>query len=102
VIKLANKDINLGKDIVFADGVTRTVKPLTIRNLRKFMKAVKNLKGEENLSDEDIDIMVEAAGVALGTVDPELANDKEKLEDILDLRSFGELMAAAMGSDPSL
>jgi hypothetical protein len=102
VIKLANKEINLGKDIVFADGVTRTIKPLTIRNLRKFMKAVKNLKGEENLSDEDIDIMIEAAGVALATVDPELAENKEKLEDILDLRSFGELMAAAMGSDPSL
>ena len=24
-----------------------------------------------------------------------------KLEDVLDLRSFGELMSAAMGSDPS-
>jgi hypothetical protein len=45
--------------------------------------------------------MVEAAGIALAAVDPELGNDKEKLEDVLDLRSFGELMSAAMGSDPS-
>jgi hypothetical protein len=45
--------------------------------------------------------MVEAAGIALATVDPELGNNKEKLEDVLDLRSFGELMSAAMGSDPS-
>lgn len=102
MIKLANKEIALGKEILFADGVKRTIKPLTIRNLRKFMKSVKNLKGEENLSDDDIDIMVEAAGIALATVDPELASDKEKLEDLLDLRSFGELMSAAMGSDPSL
>ena len=45
-----NKDITAGTAIVFADGVTRTIKPLTIRHLRGFMKAVKNLKGEDNLS----------------------------------------------------
>jgi len=96
-----NKDILAGTEILFADGKKRVVKPLTIRNLRKFMKIVKNLKNEETLEDADIDVMVEAAAVALGVVDPELANDKEKLEDVLDLRSFGALMTAAMGSDPS-
>lgn len=96
-----NKDILAGTEILFADGKKRVVKPLTIRNLRKFMKIVKNLKNEETLEDADIDVMVEAAAVALGVVDPELANDREKLEDVLDLRSFGALMTAAMGSDPS-
>ena len=96
-----NKDILAGKEITFADGKTRTIKPLTIRNLRKFMAVVKDLKTEDTLSDADIDIMVEAAGISLATVDPELGNNKEKLEDVLDLRSFGELMSAAMGSDPS-
>ena len=96
-----NKDILAGTEIVFADGQTRTIKPLTIRNLRKFMKVVKDLKSEDTLDDKDIDIMVEAAGIALAAVDPELGNDREKLEDVLDLRSFGELMSAAMGSDPS-
>jgi hypothetical protein len=96
-----NKDILAGKEITFADGKTRTIKPLTIRNLRKFMAVVKDLKTEDTLSDADIDIMVEAAGIALATVDAELGNNKEKLEDVLDLRSFGELMSAAMGSDPS-
>jgi len=33
--------------------------------------------------------------------DPELAADKDMLEDILDLRTFGEVMAAAMGNDPN-
>lgn len=92
----------MGKEIVFADGKKRTIKPLTIRNLRKFMKIVKDLKTtDDNLSDDDIDVMVEAASVALLAVDPELAEDKEALEDALDLRCFGELMGAAMGSDPS-
>ena len=96
-----NKDILAGTEILFADGKKRVVKPLTIRNLRKFMKIVKNLKNDETLEDADIDVMVEAAAVALAVVDPELAGDKEKLEDVLDLKSFGALMTAAMGSDPS-
>lgn len=97
-----NKDLFAGTEIVFADGKTRTIKPLTIRQLRKFMKTVKDLNTESGISDEDIDIMVEAAAIALATVDAELASDVDALEDILDLRSFGELMSAAMGSDPSL
>ena len=96
-----NKDILAGTEILFADGKKRVVKPLTIRNLRKFMKIVKNLKNDETLEDADIDVMVEAAAVALAVGDPELASDKEKLEDVLDLKSFGALMSAAMGSDPS-
>lgn len=96
-----NKDLFLGTEIVFADGKKRTIRPLTIRNLRKFMKIVKDLKTEDNLNDEDIDVMVEAASIALLAVDPDLAEDREALEDALDLRCFGELMSAAMGSDPS-
>ena len=96
-----NKDILAGTEILFADGKKRAVKPLTIRNLRKFMKIVKDLKTNEALEDADIDVMVQAAAIAFAVVDPDLAGDKEKLEDVLDLRSFGALMAAAMGSDPS-
>jgi hypothetical protein len=97
-----NKDLFAGTDILFADGKTRTIKPLTIRQLRKFMKAVKDLNTEDGITDNDIDVMIEAAAIALATVDPDLAEDQDALEDILDLRSFGELMSAAMGSDPSL
>jgi hypothetical protein len=96
-----NKDIIGGTEILFADGKKRVIRPLTIRNLRKFMKVVKDLKTDDNLEDKDIDVMVEAAGIALLSVDPELAEDTEALEDALDLRCFGELMNAAMGSDPS-
>lgn len=96
-----NADIIGGTDILFADGKTRTIKPLTIRNLRKFMKVIKDLKTDDTLEDADIDVMVEAASIALIAVDPALAANTEALEDALDLRCFGELMGAAMGSDPS-
>lgn len=96
-----NKDLLGGTEILFADGKKRTIRPLTIRSLRKFMKVVKDLKTDDNLEDSDIDVMVEAAAIALSNVDPSLAEDKDALEDALDLRCFGELMGAAMGSDPS-
>ena len=52
---MANKNIDMykGTEIVFADGKKRTIRPLTIRNLRKFMKIVKDLKTEDNLNDDD-------------------------------------------------
>jgi hypothetical protein len=96
-----NADIVGGTEILFADGKKRTIKPLTIINLRKFMKVVKDLKTDDTLEDADIDVMVEAASIALLAVDPALAANTEALEDALDLRCFGELMGAAMGSDPS-
>jgi len=97
-----NKDLHEGVEIVFADGNKRVIKPLTIRQLRKFMKVANELKtDDEAKTDADIDRMVEAASIALAKVDPDLAGDPEGLEDILDLRCFGELMSAAMGADPN-
>src|SRR6056300_110122 len=97
-----NKDLHEGVEIVFADGNKRVIKPLTIRQLRKFMKVANELKtDDEGMTDADIDRMVEAASIALAKVDPDLAGDPEGLEDILDLRCFGELMSAAMGADPN-
>jgi hypothetical protein len=99
-----NADLYRGVDIVFADGQTRTVRPLTIRRLREFMDIANNMKVPEdgNLTNEDIDQMVRAASIALSKADPELAADLEALEDVLDLRCFQEVMAAAMGNDPNL
>lgn len=96
-----NKDLREGQEIVFADGVKRKVFPLTIRQLRNFMKIADqlNVENEQGLTDKDIDNMVSAASIALQKIDPDLANDEDALEDALDLRCFGALMAASMGNE---
>ena len=96
-----NKDLREGQDIAFADGVNRKVYPLTIRQLRSFMKIADklNVDSDAGLSDADIDNMVSAAAIALQKVDPDLANDEDALEDALDLKCFGALMAASMGNE---
>lgn len=99
-----NTDLFKGTEITFSDGKTRVVRPLTIKHLREFMKVANQMKtnDEAGMTDEDIDKMIDAASIALRKSDPELAADRDALEDILDLKTFGEVMAAAMGSDPNL
>lgn len=99
-----NTDLFKGTEITFSDGKTRVVRPLTIKHLREFMKVANQMKtnDEAGMTDEDIDKMIQAASIALRKADPELAADRDALEDILDLKTFGEVMAAAMGSDPNL
>jgi len=98
-----NADMFKGTAITFGDGKVRTVKALTIKHLREFMKVANEMKAndETGMTDDDIDKMVAAASIALRKADPELAADLGALEDILDLRTFAEVMAAAMGNDPN-
>lgn len=98
-----NTDLFKGTEITFSDGKKRIVKPLTIKHLREFMKVANDMKSndEAGMTDEDIDKMISAASIALRKADPELAANRDMLEDILDLRTFGEVMAAAMGNDPN-
>jgi CRISPR/Cas system type I-B associated protein Csh2 (Cas7 group RAMP superfamily) len=98
-----NNDLFKGTEITFSDGKKRVVKPLTIKHLREFMKVANEMKtdNEAGMTDDDIDKMIAAASIALRKADPELASDRDALEDILDLRTFGEVMAAAMGNDPN-
>lgn len=97
------EDLNRGKEILFADGVNRLVKPLTIRQLRKFIKIIQNFDTNESntLTEEQIDQMVDAVAIALEKVDSDLAADRELLEEALDMKSMNEVIAVAMGSDPN-
>jgi hypothetical protein len=90
----------LSADIEFADGKTRTVRPLTIKKLRKFMKIAEKLDvgSTGTLTDDDIDKMMEAAAIIMEDIDPELAANGELLEDALDVETFWKIMQVAMGN----
>jgi hypothetical protein len=92
-----------GSEVEFADGKKRFVKPLTIRQLRKFMKIVAKLDTSlSEIDDKQIDKMIEATQVALEKVDPKLAGDKDALEDAIDVVSFNAIFSIAMGNDPNV
>ena len=64
---MTNKDLHAGQEIVFADGKKRVIKPLTIRQLRKFMKVANQLqvRTDSEMTDEDIAAVVKACKVIL-------------------------------------
>jgi hypothetical protein len=91
-----------GIEIEFADGKKRLIKPLTIRQLRKFVKLIDGLDANmTSLSDEDIDRMLDAAAVIVERCDPELAEDHDRLEEAVDLVVFNAMVSVAMGTDPN-
>lgn len=86
------------------DGTEVTIRPLPIKKLRKFMEVVKGLEESE---DEilSMGILVDACAIAISVSKPELAADKEKLEDALDVPTMYKILEVAGGvklNDPNL
>lgn len=110
----SDNEIRKGVSIVFADNKARTIYPISLRGLRKLMAIMKDMETEktdeegnpvelslaDQMSDDNIDLMVEAAALILSYVEPEIADDLGKVEELVDIRTFNELVAAAMGTDP--
>jgi hypothetical protein len=96
------EDIREGVEIVFADK-KRVIYPVSLRRLRTLNKVLKNMSVDTNdIGDEDIDAMIDAAIISLGSefdIDSEV--DREKVEEIVDVKTFNLLVSAAMGADPN-
>ncbi len=92
-------NIRPGVEIAFSDG-PRTIYPVTLRQLRKLNGVMKQMETTES-DDESVDLMVQAAAIILEKIEPEIAADLDLVEDLLDIKSFNEMIAAAMGTDPN-
>jgi hypothetical protein len=92
-------NIRPGVEVSFSDK-TRTIYPVSLRQLRKLNAVMKEMENSED-DDKSVDLMVEAAQVILSAIEPEIADDPELVEDLLDIKSFNQLIAAAMGTDPN-
>jgi len=93
-------NIRPGVEIAFADK-TRTIYPVSLRQLRKLNKVMKDMELSED-DDKSVDLMVEAASIILEAIEPEIAADPDLVEDLLDIKSFNQLISAAMGTDPNV
>ena len=92
------------EEIELQNGAKVKLKPLSIKQLRKFMEVI---KATQDSSDENatLGILVEACGVALETQLPELVADKEKLEEALDVPTINRILEVCGGikmDDPNL
>ena len=98
-----SNDVRPGVKVQFEDK-EREIFPVSLRQLRKLREALEKVNlddGNAMPDDETVDGMVKAAQVVLEKIDPELAGNYEKVEDIVDIRAFNEMLSAAMGADPN-
>lgn len=92
------------EEITLQSGDTVQLKPLSIKQLRKFMEVI-NKTSEAQTEDETLGILVEACGVALEKQLPDLVADKDALEDALDVPTINRILDVCGGikqDDPNL
>ena len=92
------------EEIQLQNGATVKLKPLTIKELRKFMVVIQKT-AEVTSEDETLTILIEACAVALEKQLPELVKDIDAFEDTLDVPTINRILAVCGGikmDDPNL
>jgi len=96
--KLATK-IYESIELELLDGKVIEVKPLSIKNLREVMKAWNKTTQIES-EDQFLDILIECVQIAMKQFAPDLAEDRELLEDAVDLQTMYKILE--VGADIKL
>jgi hypothetical protein len=93
-------------EIELSDGSTLELKPLPIKQLRKFMEVINTMQEQENENpDVAMDIFVQAAMVCLEAIKPELSKDKDKFEELIEVPTMMKILEVVGGlklTDPNL
>ena len=92
------------EEIQLQNGTTVKLKPLTIKELRKFMVVIQKT-AEVTSEDETLTILIEACAVALEKQLPELVKDIDAFEDTLDVPTINRILEICGGikmDDPNL
>jgi hypothetical protein len=92
------------EQIELQNGAKVTLKPLTIKDLRKFMAAIGQTQ-DAKTEDETLTILIDACAVALEKQLPDLVKDRDALEDALDVPTINRILEVCGGikmDDPNL
>ena len=92
------------EEIELQNGVKVKLKPLTIKELRKFMIAIQKTQTAET-EDQTLDVLIDACAVALEKQLPELVKDRDAFEDVLDVPTINRILEICGGikmDDPNL
>ena len=101
--KLATAVYDVDK-IKLQDGTEVELKPLTIKQLRKFMEVIQKTT-EAETEDQTLDILIDACAVALEKQIPDLTKDRDTFEDVLDVPTINRILEVCGGikmDDPNL
>jgi hypothetical protein len=83
--------------IQLMDGTEISVRPLRLSLLKPFLKEFKGLEEVATDDEKSMDILINCIQIALKQYAPELAEDKQKIEDNIDLPTVYKIIDAASG-----
>ena len=97
------------EEVELQDGTTVTLKPLTIKNLRKFMKVMEGFEAAET-EDEGLEVMIDSAALCVRSQRSEFWDEKtgkhtEAFEDAIDIPTIYKILDICGGiklNDPNL
>lgn len=82
------------------------VRPLPIKQLKKFMTVLREMDSEEVKTEEDaMEIFVKAAMVCLEKTKPEIAHDRDAFEEVINIPTMMKILEICGGlkmNDPNL
>ena len=84
--------------LTLMDGTEISVRPLKISLLRPFMAKFEGVAAVADNNEKSMTLLVECVQIAMKQYKPELAEDIDKLEEVLDLPTVYKIVEAASGS----
>ena len=92
-------------DIRLSNNEEISVRPLTIKNLKKFTKVIAKLDSPKVKTEDDaMEVFIEAAMVCMEQFSPDLSTDKEKFEEVIEVPTLMKILEIAGGlklNDPN-
>lgn len=95
-------------EIELQDGTVLVLKPLKIKYLREFMDTFQSM-ADKDISEDDtmgsVNLLLDCVQVAMKQYNPEFAEDRDKLEDAMDMPTIYKVIEVASGiklNDPNL
>jgi hypothetical protein len=89
--------VNETKKLQLIDGTEIEVRPLKISLLKPFMAKFEKIAEVATDNEKSMDILIECVQIAMKQYAPDVADDKDKLEDILDLPTVYKIVEEASG-----
>ena len=90
-------------EIELQDGTEVMLRPLNIKQLRKFMDVVAKLSDAGEM--DNLDLLLDACAIALSKKLPDLVADRDRLEEALDIPTIWKILEISGGikmNDPNL
>lgn len=84
-------------EIELLDGTKVKMRPLKISLLRDFMKKFEEISAVAADNDKSMDILMDCVQIAMKQYEPKFADDREALEDNIDLPGVYKVIEAAAG-----